>query len=380
MKLQKEEMQGLSNHSGRSRIAVYQLDDSTYHHHRNKKWTIHRCMALFVPLVVILAAVVGLAFAFSGSDSLPSIPTPPIFDDEGDPFKGSDDANRWNNRNSGLVLEVLNALEDEWEILFELAINDWDGGQPDALTLITSKVAIDNVCDPVEGKLKVCNGDYGETKWRGINQVLLSNGFIISSVAKLNEFYLADADQSQRRYTMCHEIGHGFGLPHTDENFFNADLGNCMDYTSNPETNKSPDETNFMFLRELYGPVVRQNRVRTRRKRQRKLRGNNDNDNEEEEEEDALTSELKDLPDFTEKLLFRYGEAILQHDGLNSFPDTTTTTKKKNNQQDENKDEDQMEYKMMIIHKSDHFEAQSIDLGDGFELRLHMFLAEPNKT
>jgi hypothetical protein len=54
---------------------------------------------------------------------------------------------------------------------------------------------------------------------------------------------------------MCHEMGHGFGLPHTDESFTNSDLGNCMDYTNNPSVNKQPDESNYRFLEELYGDV-----------------------------------------------------------------------------------------------------------------------------
>lgn len=54
---------------------------------------------------------------------------------------------------------------------------------------------------------------------------------------------------------MCHETGHGFGLPHTDETFGNADLGNCMDYTNNPERNKQPDESNYKLLADFYGVV-----------------------------------------------------------------------------------------------------------------------------
>lgn len=50
-------------------------------------------------------------------------------------------------------------------------------------------------------------------------------------------------------------MGHGFGLPHTDENFFNKDLLNCMDYTNNPENNMQPSYANFKFLAELYGTV-----------------------------------------------------------------------------------------------------------------------------
>ena len=124
---------------------------------------------------------------------------------------------------------------------------------PDALMLTTSSSEYDYNCDPITGKMKVCNGDYGDTGWKGINQVLISNGWIISSVAKMNEFYLGSASFDQRRYTMCHEIGHGFGLPHTDENFFNKDLGNCLDYTNNPSINISPDTGNFEKLAGLYG-------------------------------------------------------------------------------------------------------------------------------
>jgi len=139
--------------------------------------------------------------------------------------------------------------------MFDLVVEEWDNGQPDALTLSTTKVDVDPDCEAVMGKLKVCNNNYGETSWRGTTQVFLDNDFIVWSVARLNDFYLDGADEAQRQFTMCHNIGHGFGLPHTDENFFNADLGNCMDYTSNPEVNKSPDMSNYAFLAEQYGVV-----------------------------------------------------------------------------------------------------------------------------
>jgi hypothetical protein len=78
---------------------------------------------------------------------------------------------------------------------------------------------------------------------------------IQSSVAKMNEYYLNNADYNERLYTMCHEIGHGFGLPHTDENFNNADLGNCLDYTNRPINNLRPGEYNCNRLRTMYGTV-----------------------------------------------------------------------------------------------------------------------------
>ncbi len=44
----------------------------------------------------------------------------------------------------------------------------------------------------------------------------------------------------------------GFGLPHTDENFYNANLENCLDYTSRPESNVEPGQVNFDKLEDAY--------------------------------------------------------------------------------------------------------------------------------
>jgi hypothetical protein len=56
---------------------------------------------------------------------------------------------------------------------------------------------------------------------------------------------------------MCHEIGHGFGLYHTDEDFDNADLGNCLDYSLQPEANLHPGTINYERLVLLYGETSR---------------------------------------------------------------------------------------------------------------------------
>lgn len=57
---------------------------------------------------------------------------------------------------------------------------------------------------------------------------------------------------------MCHEIGHGFGLAHTDESFVNANLGNCLDYTNNfSEEQILPGQVNYDRLDEKYGTVGR---------------------------------------------------------------------------------------------------------------------------
>lgn len=71
----------------------------------------------------------------------------------------------------------------------------------------------------------------------------------------MNEFYLLNADYDERLYTMCHELGHGYGLPHTDENFNNKDQGNCLDYTNRPSNNLRPGLANCKRLLDMYGSI-----------------------------------------------------------------------------------------------------------------------------
>jgi hypothetical protein len=121
------------------------------------------------------------------------------------------------------------------------------------LTLVTKRVSYDFQCSNEIYKLKVCNGNYGDTLWKGLNELATRGGTIFSGTAKMNDYHLPSDKDDDRLYAMCHEIGHCFGLPHWDEDFRNADLGNCMDYTLRPQDNKTPDASNFEFLAELYG-------------------------------------------------------------------------------------------------------------------------------
>ncbi|CAJ1966254.1 unnamed protein product [Cylindrotheca closterium] len=182
------------------------------------------------------------------------------FDDllksDADPSVGDNTTYEWENDKNGLSLEVYNALDDTWQGEYEIAMGDWENGTPDSLTLTSTKVTVDRACTPVDGVMKVCSGNYGETGWLGINELIILNRRTIkNSVAKMNEFYLLNADADKRRYVMCHEIGHGFGLPHTDEQFDNRDLGDCLDYTNTPRNNLLPGEVNYNKLQVLYGTV-----------------------------------------------------------------------------------------------------------------------------
>lgn len=166
-----------------------------------------------------------------------------------------------NATTTGLRLDVLNACDDTWQSVVRQAIANWGNGSPiDSLTLTVSVVEYEFECAAVEGKLKICNGNHGPTLWRGLSEILLNpflNNTIFAATSKLNDHYLYDANDHQKLYTSCHELGHGFGLPHWDEDFYNLASGNCMDYTHNPGASSSkPDESNFLYLAQLYGGRV----------------------------------------------------------------------------------------------------------------------------
>lgn len=86
-----------------------------------------------------------------------------------DPFSkvNESDANRWPNDGSGLDLQLINCLDSIWYDYFDVAVQEWDNGSPDALTLSTEVGTPETECSAVDGVMKVCNGDYGETDWKG---------------------------------------------------------------------------------------------------------------------------------------------------------------------------------------------------------------------
>lgn len=185
--------------------------------------------------------------------------TPELWDE--DPFVGNNVTNLWRGYTKGqggLSLQLLNALDETWQDEYAESVVDWNNWCPIKVLDLSSKdVEVDHKCDQVDGVMKVCAGNYGETGWLGINEVLKSvpAGIIQSSVAKMNEHYLLNADYDERLYTMCHELGHGYGLPHTDENFNNKDLANCLDYTNTPQNNLRPGMANCNRLLGMYGSI-----------------------------------------------------------------------------------------------------------------------------
>jgi hypothetical protein len=172
----------------------------------------------------------------------------------------------------------------------------------------------------------------------GINQVLIRNDVIFASSAKMNDYYLSDNNRAQKQYTMCHEVGHGFGLPHTDENFHNSDSGECMDYTSNPQNNLKPGSANFEFLAAMYG---------TRSSNNQSVEASSTVPGKRNLE---LESEDESLPDWLRLVL---QEVIPNLENRN----------------DGNEHEDGWR----LLHRSDNAATHEMDLGDGYTVEVTKF-------
>lgn len=306
------------------------------------------------------------------SDYLPDIE---IFHKE-DPFNSAKqgDANRWPNDGSGLDLTLINALDSIWYDYFDLAVQEWDNGSPDSLTLSTETATAESECTTVDGVMKVCNGEYGETDWKGINTILMSSGWITTSAARMNDHFFATdgSDGDKRQYTMCHEIGHGFGLPHTDEEFWNRDLGNCLDYTNNFSGNKSPDSFLYNFLTDLYGsvdgsrapnittPIQNDNSTanqspdnRQRRQMVRSITRSTKNYKSENMNERRLFSAVKD-EGRRQKLLQQWDE--INTSVINGFVPS-----------------ERVRYR--LLHKTPYGEAHEIELDDEYTVQIHTLYA-----
>ena len=149
-----------------------------------------------------------------------------------------------------------------WDSSLTGASADWN------LSVLKNQVALgaSNVnCDPTSGKVEVCNAEYGNNGWLGIASIWVTRGkskHIVQGVVKVNDTYFDTPQydtQAWRNFVMCQEVGHTFGLDHQDEDFSNANLGTCMDYTSDPDgtilnqlDNQHPNLHDYDMMIDIY--------------------------------------------------------------------------------------------------------------------------------
>ena len=142
-----------------------------------------------------------------------------------------------------------------WPAHLSVANVDWN-----ASVVLTNTVdpGRSTACSPDRGFVEVCAEDYGNNGWLGVAGIWVTRGkdkHITRGYVKLNDFYFNQEfynTNDWRQLVTCQEVGHTFGLAHQDESFTNANLGTCMDYTSDPAGNTQPNTHDYDQLLLIY--------------------------------------------------------------------------------------------------------------------------------
>jgi len=163
----------------------------------------------------------------------------------------------WARSSDQVYLDLAKNLSAGWEPYLTVASADWSQSSVLETTVVQGTNSVKR-CKPVAGRVEVCNSKYGRNGWLGVAQIWASGSHITQGVVKLNDTYFSMAkynNPSLKQLVVCQEVGHTFGLDHQDENFNNANLGTCMDYTSNPVGNEHPNAHDYEELESIYAHV-----------------------------------------------------------------------------------------------------------------------------
>ncbi|MDP2651063.1 MAG: hypothetical protein Q8O98_00560 [bacterium] len=169
----------------------------------------------------------------------------------------------WGRTANPFTLELGNNVSSSWQSYLSVASSDWSVSSVLG-TVVKAGKTNPKSCKATTGRVEVCSSKYGFNGWLGIAQIWVSGDHIAKGVVKVNDSYFNTSTYNTpawRSMVMCQEIGHTFGLDHQDENFSNANLGTCMDYTSNPETNQHPNSHDFDQLEAIYAHLDSVNTV-----------------------------------------------------------------------------------------------------------------------
>jgi hypothetical protein len=160
----------------------------------------------------------------------------------------------WARTSNPFTLKVGDNLSSTWDSYLNTTISDWSQSTVLDMTKVTGGAKPRN-CRPTSGRVEVCNATYGNTGWLGVAQIWASGSHITQGTVKLNDTYFNTPTYNTtawRNLVSCQEVGHTIGLDHQDENFDNANLNTCMDYTNNPGTNQHPNQHDYDELQTIY--------------------------------------------------------------------------------------------------------------------------------
>lgn len=164
----------------------------------------------------------------------------------------------WARTANPFTLKLGDDLTSAWDSYLVTTSSDWSISTVLDTTIVTGGAGNPRRCHATSGRVEVCNLTYGNNGWLGVAQIWISGTHILQGTVKVNDTYFNTSKYNTtpwRNLVMCQEVGHTLGLDHQDTTFDNANLGTCMDYTSNPKgppDNEHPNQHDYDELGIIY--------------------------------------------------------------------------------------------------------------------------------
>jgi len=162
----------------------------------------------------------------------------------------------WARTANPFTLKLGDNVNSTWDPILATTSSDWTKSTVLNTTIVAGNDAgKQRRCPATSGRVEVCNTTYGNNGWLGVAQIWANGDHITQATVKVNDTYFNTSTYNTtawRNLVMCQEVGHTFGLDHQDENFNNANLGTCMDYTNDPSTNQHPNTHDYDQLVTIY--------------------------------------------------------------------------------------------------------------------------------
>lgn len=161
----------------------------------------------------------------------------------------------WARTSNPFTLKLGDNVSTAWDPYLGTSSTDWTASSVLNTTIVAGTTTGRN-CKATTGRVEVCSAAYGNNGWLGIASISITGGMhITKGTVKVNDTYFNSAGYNTpawRNLVMCQEVGHTLGLDHQDENFSNANLGTCMDYTNDPSSNQHPNAHDYAQLETIY--------------------------------------------------------------------------------------------------------------------------------
>ncbi len=164
----------------------------------------------------------------------------------------------WARTSNPFTLSLGDNVSSAWDGYLSTTSYDWTQSAVLDTTIVAGAGASKRRCPWTSGRVEVCDYAYGYNGWLGVAQIYASGSHITQGQVRLNDSYFNTSTYGSpawRNMVMCQEVGHTLGLDHQDTNFSNANLGTCMDYTSNPSgppSNEHPNAHDYAQLVTIY--------------------------------------------------------------------------------------------------------------------------------